>query len=117
MNASFGLDQGFDIYWDERPHVFDLLTAAFTLGGQLTTGAPAKTIDITTEGVPFAPKASRTPKAPAAPASALPALHDQEKRLLQEALRQCGNNQSKAARVLRISGDTLRYRINRYGIE
>lgn len=25
-NRSFGLDQGFDIYFDERPHVFDLLT-------------------------------------------------------------------------------------------
>ncbi|MDH4198675.1 MAG: sulfatase, partial [Candidatus Aminicenantes bacterium] len=26
MNASFGLAQGFDVYFDERPYVFDLLT-------------------------------------------------------------------------------------------
>ena len=40
----------------------------------LTTGAPAKTIDITTAGVPLAPKASNTPKAPAAPT--MPATRD-----------------------------------------
>lgn len=62
-------------------------------------------------------KAAAPEPAPVAQAGALPALHDQEKRLLEEALRQCGNNQSKAARVLRISRDTLRYRIKRYGIE
>ena len=41
----------------------------------LTTGAPAKTSDITTAGVPRAPKARSTPKAPTAPA--MPAASDQ----------------------------------------
>src|ERR1035438_8906098 len=41
----------------------------------LITGAPAKTMDITTAGVPLAPKASSTLNAPAAPA--IPATSDQ----------------------------------------
>src|SRR5262249_4365327 len=42
---------------------------------ELTTGAPAKTIAITTAGDPLAPKARRTAKAPIAPA--IPAINDQ----------------------------------------
>src|SRR5271165_1722004 len=41
----------------------------------LITGAPAKTMDITTAGVPLAPNASSTLNAPAAPA--IPATSDQ----------------------------------------
>lgn len=44
-------------------------TMAFTIG------APAKTIDMTTVGVPLAPKASNTQKAPNAPTT--PASNDQ----------------------------------------
>ncbi len=40
----------------------------------LTTGAPANTIDITTAGVPLAPKASKMQKAPKAPSR--PATND-----------------------------------------
>lgn len=45
-----------------------MATIAFTIG------APAKTIDMTTAGDPFAPKASRTPNAPTAPT--IPAASD-----------------------------------------
>ena len=41
----------------------------------LAWGAPAKTMDITTAGVPLAPNASNTPKAPIAPT--IPATRDQ----------------------------------------
>lgn len=40
-----------------------------------TTGAPAKTMAMTTAGEPFAPKASNTPNAPMAPM--MPATSDQ----------------------------------------
>ncbi len=43
-------------------------------------------------------------------------LEEQEKRLLTEALRKAGGNQSEAARLLRISRDTLRYRMKKHGI-
>jgi transcriptional regulator with PAS, ATPase and Fis domain len=43
-------------------------------------------------------------------------LEEQEKRLLMEALRKAGGNQSEAARLLRISRDTLRYRMKKHGI-
>ncbi len=39
-----------------------------------TTGAPAKTMAMTTLGMPRAPKASSTPNAPTAPKT--PAIHD-----------------------------------------
>jgi len=47
----------------------------------------------------------------------LPSLEEQEKKLLLEALEKAHGNQSLAARLLRISRDTLRYRIKRHGIE
>jgi DNA-binding NtrC family response regulator len=40
-----------------------------------------------------------------------------EKALIIKALRECGWNQSKAARSLGISRDNLRYRVKKYGIE
>jgi DNA-binding NtrC family response regulator len=63
------------------------------------------------------------PAAPAAPATAapppsgeLPSLEEQERRLLVEALEKAKGNQSLAARLLRISRDTLRYRIKKHAI-
>jgi DNA-binding NtrC family response regulator len=50
-----------------------------------------------------------------APGELVP-LEEQEKRLLTEALRKSGGNQSEAARLLRISRDTLRYRMKKHGI-
>src|SRR6266446_4404727 len=51
-----------------------IATSAFTIG------APANTMDITTGGVPLAPKASSTQNAPTAPA--IPATNDQPMPLL-----------------------------------
>jgi DNA-binding NtrC family response regulator len=47
----------------------------------------------------------------------LPSLEEQERKLLVEALEKAGGNQSQAARLLRISRDTLRYRMKKHGIE
>ncbi len=46
----------------------------------------------------------------------LPALEDQEKALLLQALDRCGGNQTQAARMLKISRDTLRYRMKKHAI-
>ena len=63
----------------------------------------------------------RTPEAPPeAPAPLiapeLSSLEEQERRLLTEALAKTGGNQSGAARLLRISRDTLRYRIKKHNL-
>jgi len=47
----------------------------------------------------------------------IPALEEQEKALLVSALLKAADNQSEAARMLRISRDTLRYRIKKHGIK
>jgi transcriptional regulator with GAF, ATPase, and Fis domain len=58
--------------------------------------------------------------APDAPPAAVPAeglsLWEGEQRLLREALDRCGQNQSQAARLLRISREQLRTRMKRYGL-
>jgi DNA-binding NtrC family response regulator len=41
-------------------------------------------------------------------------LEDQEKRLIVQALEKTGGNQSKAARLLRIGRDALRYKVKKY---
>jgi DNA-binding NtrC family response regulator len=46
----------------------------------------------------------------------LPSLEEQERRLLAEALQKSGGNQSEAARLLRISRDTLHYRMKKHGL-
>jgi DNA-binding NtrC family response regulator len=46
----------------------------------------------------------------------LSSLEEQERRLLTEALTKTGGNQSGAARLLRISRDTLRYRIKKHNL-
>ena len=66
-------------------------------------------------------RAGGEPSAMAAAAlSSLPGemvpLEEQERRLLAEALRKSNGNQSEAARMLRISRDTLRYRMKKHGI-
>ncbi len=53
--------------------------------------------------------------APAVPAEGL-VLEDVEKRLISEALEVSSGNQSKAARLLGISRDTLRYRLKKHGM-
>ena len=41
-------------------------------------------------------------------------LEEVERRLIQSALHQCGQNKTKAARLLGLSRDTLRYRLDKY---
>ncbi len=43
-------------------------------------------------------------------------LDDVERNLISSALQQAGNNKSKAARLLGLSRDTLRYRMEKYGL-
>jgi two-component system, NtrC family, response regulator AtoC len=52
---------------------------------------------------------------PAVPADGL-VLDDVERKLIREALERAAGNQSKAARLLGISRDTLRYRLRKHGI-
>ncbi|HLF15065.1 MAG TPA: sigma-54 dependent transcriptional regulator [Bacteroidota bacterium] len=51
----------------------------------------------------------------APPGESLP-LSDLERQALVNALEKSGNNQSRAAKILRITRDTLRYRMKKYGI-
>jgi two-component system, NtrC family, response regulator AtoC len=54
---------------------------------------------------------------PAADAGAdMLSLYDLEKRALEQALSKAGNNQSQAAKILKITRDTLRYRMKKYGL-
>ena len=41
-------------------------------------------------------------------------LEEVERQLIQSALEQSGNNKSKAARLLGLTRDTLRYRLDKY---
>ena len=61
-----------------------------------------------------------SPRRAEKPATAVPAeglvLEDVEKRLIREALERASGNQSRAARLLGISRDTLRYRLKKHGM-
>ena len=43
-------------------------------------------------------------------------LEDIEKNLIDQALKRAGNNQTKAAKLLGISYDSLRYRAKKFGL-
>jgi DNA-binding protein Fis len=43
-------------------------------------------------------------------------LDEMEKRAIAQALEQAGNNQVRAAKLLGISRDTLRYRMKKFGL-
>jgi DNA-binding NtrC family response regulator len=74
----------------------------------------------TDSGVPSAAGSTAAEPAAAA-ASALPpdgvALGDWERTMLEQAMRETGGNQTRAAQRLGISRDTLRYRLKKYGIQ
>jgi DNA-binding NtrC family response regulator len=53
----------------------------------------------------------------AAPGGEMPGLEEQEQRLLKAALEKCEGNRTAAARMLRISRDTLRYRMKKFGLQ
>jgi DNA-binding protein Fis len=44
-------------------------------------------------------------------------LREQERRLLVQALERTGGNQSQAARLLRITRDTLRYKMKKFDLQ
>ena len=65
------------------------------------------------------PIAIRTPAAASgttAPIIDGMSLPDQERRLLVQALSRCGGNQTQAARLLRITRDTLRYKVKKFNL-
>ena len=43
-------------------------------------------------------------------------LEQWERQLIEQALRECGGNQTRAAQRLGITRDTLRYRLKKFGI-
>ncbi len=62
--------------------------------------------------VPELPPANRTPNLPPAGVD----LPSWEQSMIEEALREAGGNQTKAAQRLGISRDTLRYRLKKFGL-
>jgi transcriptional regulator with PAS, ATPase and Fis domain len=66
---------------------------------------------------PILAAAAPDPMPPAQfPADGL-SLEDQERRLLVQALEKANGNQTQAARLLRITRDTLRYKIKKFGLK
>jgi DNA-binding NtrC family response regulator len=83
-----------------------------------TPGAPTPGAPIPSAPTPGAPTpGAPTPVAnPALPASGVD-LPQWEKSVIEEALREAGGNQTKAAQRLGISRDTLRYRLKKFGLQ
>jgi DNA-binding NtrC family response regulator len=66
------------------------------------------------------PAAAPAPEGPAATAALPPPgidLEQWERAIIEQALRECGGNQTRAAQRLGISRDTLRYRLKKFGIQ
>jgi two-component system, NtrC family, response regulator AtoC len=61
-----------------------------------------------------APRPKERPSSPVEPQGLV--LDDVERRLITEAMERCSGNQSKAARLLGVSRDTLRYRLKKHGL-
>ncbi len=63
-----------------------------------------------------APAATAVAAAAELPAAGIISLEDQEKLLVQRAMEAAGGNQSKAARILKIGRDALRYKLKKHGL-
>ena len=100
---------------DEEPISAEELTELLPQPGMLT---PAGGIRIDSgarsSGEPTRP--SPEPPRPPSPPAEPPSLWDQERQLLVQALEHAGQNQSRAARSLKISREQLRTRMKRYGL-
>jgi PAS domain S-box-containing protein len=67
--------------------------------------------------LPIAIRTSTADSSATAPAGdGMMSLPDQERRLLAQALSRCGGNQTQAARLLRITRDTLRYKVKKFNL-
>jgi transcriptional regulator with PAS, ATPase and Fis domain len=67
--------------------------------------------------LPIAVRSPTTEASAAAPAGeGMMSLPEQERRLLVHALSRCGGNQTQAARLLRITRDTLRYKVKKFNL-
>jgi len=104
----------------ELSHVIEravLWSREATLGpDHLSLTMPSETLAPPAVAAPAAAEAG-----PVTPPSALPpdgvALGDWERTMLEQAMRETGGNQTRAAQRLGISRDTLRYRLKKYGIQ
>ena len=79
-------------------------------------GLPRASIDPWAPPILLEPEPSESAPCTAAGSGELPSLDEQERRLLVEAMEKAQGNQSLAARLLRISRDTLRYRMKKHGM-
>ncbi|MCK9986373.1 MAG: two-component system, NtrC family, response regulator AtoC [Azoarcus sp.] len=97
----------------------NVLEQAVLLATGPTIDAPQLSLStgVTVQSLPHAApeSASAAPAASAVPVASQ-TLEDMERRALLDALRQTGWNVSRAARMLGISRDTLRYRIDKFGL-
>jgi transcriptional regulator with PAS, ATPase and Fis domain len=66
--------------------------------------------------LPIAIRTSGVASSSASPNGGGMSLPDQERRLLIQALSKCGGNQTQAARLLRITRDTLRYKVKKFNL-
>jgi DNA-binding NtrC family response regulator len=75
---------------------------------------PGEMVSLHQEGAPFINTTALTPGEVAPITSGGVSLYEVEKETILRALEQSGHNQSKAARILEITRDTLRYKMKKY---
>jgi DNA-binding NtrC family response regulator len=95
----------------ERIEARDLVLTRWTAEGDTPGSAGSGTVTGTASPAP-----GGGPPAPAAAPAAAPTLAEAERRMLLEALNANRWNVSKAARQLGVSRDTLRYRMQKFGL-
>ncbi|HSE67632.1 MAG TPA: sigma-54 dependent transcriptional regulator, partial [Gemmatimonadales bacterium] len=95
----------------ELSHVIER-AVLWSRGGDLS----AEHLALTRPSDQVHPLRTSGPTAPSRGAAEPPSLEQWERQLLEQALKEEGGNQTKAAQRLGISRDTLRYRIKKYGL-